>query len=47
MAAYILYRCKHLHMLTFRVVSPSSTKNSIYTAYNRLYNQSDNMIAVV
>jgi len=34
-------------MLKFRVVSPSSTKNSIYTAYGRLYNQSDNMISVM
>jgi len=34
-------------MLKFHVVSPSLTKNSIYTAYSRLYNQSDNMIAVM
>jgi len=34
-------------MLKFRVVFPSSNKNSIYTAYSRLYNQSDNMIVVV
>jgi len=34
-------------MLKFRVVSPSLTENSIYTAYSRLFIQSDNMIAVV
>jgi len=36
-------------MLKFRAVSPSLTKNNIYKyiAYSRLYNQSDNMIAVV
>jgi len=34
-------------MLKFRVVSPSLTKNDICTAYSRLYNQSDNMIAVM
>jgi len=32
-------------MLKFCV--QSLTKNSIYTAYSRLYNQSDNMTAVV
>jgi len=47
MAAYLLSKCKHLCMLKFRVVSPSLTKNSIYTAYSRLYNQSENMIAVM
>jgi len=47
MAAYLLYKCKHLCMLKFRVVSPSLTKNSIYTACIRLYNQSGNMIAVM
>ena len=47
MAAYLPYKCKHLCMLKFRAVSPSSTKNSIYTAYSRLYNQSDNMISVM
>jgi len=47
MAAYVPYRCKHLYMSKFRVVSPYLTKNSIYTAYRRLYNQSDNTIAVV
>jgi len=47
MAAYLPYKCKHSRMLQFRVVSPSLTKNSVYTAYSRLYNQSDNMIAVV
>jgi len=34
-------------MLKFRVVSPSVNKNSIYAAYSRLYNQSDNMISVM
>jgi len=34
-------------MLKFRVVSPSSIKNSIYAAYSRLNNQSDNMISVM
>jgi len=34
-------------MLIFRVVSPALTKNSTYTAYSRLDNQSDNMIAVM
>jgi len=34
-------------MLKFRAVSPSLTKYSIYTTYSRLYNQSDNMTAVV
>jgi len=34
-------------MLKFRVVSPSLAINSIYTAYSRLYNQSDNMISVM
>jgi len=34
-------------MLKFRVVSPDLTKNSIYTAYSRLYNQCDDMIAVM
>jgi len=47
MAAYLPYKCKQLCMLKFRVVSPSVTKNSINTGYSRLYNQSDNMIAVV
>jgi len=47
MAAYLIYKCKHLCMLKFRVVSPSLTENSIYTAYSRLYNQSDNMISVM
>jgi len=47
MAAYLLYKLKHLFMLTFRVASPSLTKSSIYTAYSKLYNQSDNMIAVM
>jgi len=49
MAAYLLYKCKHLCMLKFRAVSPSLTKNSMYkyTAYSRLYNQSDNMISVM
>jgi len=47
MAVYLLYKCKHLFLLNFRVVSPSLTKNSIYTAYNRLYNQFDNMISVM
>jgi len=46
MAAYLLYKCEHLCMLKFRVVSPSLTKNSVYNAYSRLYNQSDNMISV-
>jgi len=27
--------------------SPSLTKKSTYTAYSRLYNQSDNMISVM
>jgi len=39
MAVYVPYKCKHLCMLKFRVVSPSLTKNSIYTAYSRLYNR--------
>jgi len=30
MAAYLLYKCKQLCMLKFRVVSPSLIKNSIY-----------------
>jgi len=47
MAAYLLYKCKHFCMLKFRVVSPSVNKNSIYAAYSRLYNQSDNMISVM
>jgi len=47
MAAYLLYKCKHLCMLEFRVVSPSLIKNSIYTAHSKLYNQSDNMISVM
>jgi len=47
MAAYLPYKCKHLCMLKFRVVSPSLTKISIHTAYSKLYNQSDNIIAVV
>jgi len=34
-------------MLKFRVASPPLTENSIYAAYNRLYNQSDNMISVM
>jgi len=34
-------------MLKFCVVSLSLTKNSIYTAYSRLYNQSDNMISMM
>jgi len=29
-AAYLLYRCKHLSMLEFRVVSPSLAKKYIY-----------------
>jgi len=47
MAAYLPCKCKHSCVLKFRVVSPSLTKNSIYTGYSRLYNQSDNMTAVV
>jgi len=47
MAAYLPYKSKHLCMLKFRVVSPSLTKNSVYTAYSRRNNQSDNMIAVM
>jgi len=47
MGEYVPYKCKHLCMLKFRVVSPSLTKNRIYTAYSRLNNQCDNMIAVV
>jgi len=47
MAAYLLYKCKHLRMLKFQVVSPCLTKNSIYTAYSRPHNQSDNMISVM
>jgi len=47
MAAYLPYKCEHLCMLKFRVVSPSLTKNSISTAYSKLYNQSDNMISVM
>jgi len=36
-------------MLKFRAVSTSLIKNSMYKyiAYSRLYNQSDNMIAVM
>jgi len=34
-------------MLKFCVVFPSLTKSSIYTAYSRLYNESDNMISVM
>jgi len=49
MAVYLPYKCKQLYMLKFRVVSTSLTKNCIYKyiAYSRLYNQSDNMIAVM
>jgi len=47
MAAYLPYKCKHLCMLKYPVVSLSLTKNSIYTTYSRLYNQSDNMISVM
>jgi len=35
-AAYLFYRCKHLRMLNFCVVSPFLTKRSICTAYSRL-----------
>ena len=35
-AAYLLCRCKYLHVLKFRGVSPSLTNKSIYTAYSRL-----------
>jgi len=34
MTAYLLYRCKHLIMLIFRVV-PLSLNISIYAAYSR------------
>ena len=47
MAAYLLYRCKHLCMLIFRVVSPSLTKNSIYAAYSRYNNKFDKIISVM
>jgi len=47
MVAYLPYKCKQLCMLKFLVVSLSLTKNSIYTAYSSLYNQSDNMISVM
>jgi len=49
MAVYLSYKCKQLFMLKFRAVSTSLTKNSMYKyiAYSRLYNQSDNMIAVM
>jgi len=33
-AAYLLYRFKHLYMLISHVVSPSLTEKSIYTAYS-------------
>ena len=46
-AAYLPYKCKHLCMLKFRVVSLCLTTNSIYSAYSRLYNQSDDMISVM
>jgi len=46
MAAYLLYKRKHLCIL-FRVVSSCLTKNSVYTAYSRPYNQSHNMISVM
>jgi len=36
MAAYLLYTSKYLRMLIFRVVSPSLTKKSMYTAYSRI-----------
>ena len=49
-AAYLLYRCEHIYMLKFRVVSPSLTKK-VYilhitdiTGYN---NKSDDMISVM
>jgi len=47
MAANVPYKCKHLCMLRFRVVSPSLTTNNIHIAFSRLYNQSNNVIAVV
>ena len=47
MAAYLLYECKDLCVLKFRVVSPSLTENSIAAAYSRLCKQSDNMISVM
>ena len=48
MASYLPCKCKHLCMLKFRVVSPSLTKNSVYSAYSRqCYYQSDNMIPMM
>jgi len=47
MAPHVLSKCKHLFMLKFRVVSPSLTTNSIYTAYSTLYNQFGNMISAM
>jgi len=48
MAAYLLYRCKHLYMLKLRILSPSLTNNSIYILHIPGYNnQSDNMISVM
>jgi len=47
MTAYLLYRCKHLHLLKFRVVSPSLTKK-VYILHIAGYNnKSDNMISVM
>jgi len=34
-------------MLKFRVISPSLTKDSVYTAKSRLFNQPDNIISVM
>jgi len=45
MATYLLYKCKHLCMLKFSVVSPST--KIVYILRIAGYNQSDNMISVM
>jgi len=44
--AYLLYRCKHLCMLKFRVVSPSLTKKVYILHITDYINKSDNMIFI-
>jgi len=46
MAANLLYRCKHLSTLKFRVVSPSLTNKYIYCKW-QADNKSDTMISVM
>jgi len=47
MAAYLLYRYKHLCMLIFRVVSPSLTKKVCILHIAGNNNKFDNMISVM